>query len=176
MEVNCLKLKTIKVIHMCRSLLTISIFLVGDVFIKGGRTQESARTGGRVMVVGGEDDDDETLNTTEVLNISTMSFTLGPEMQSKRVGCAILPLDSQRFLVVGGNDGNGALATTEVFDLDEMQFQPGPNMQSKRSALAATQIDPERVFVGGGHGAENRLKTAGILAVAEIEETTRRRR
>lgn len=79
------------------------------------------------MVVGGHDGN-EYLNTTEVLNLSTMSFTPGPSMQSKRGGCAIVPLDSQRFLVIGGRVGSETLATTEVLDLDEMRFHPGPTM------------------------------------------------
>ena len=54
------------------------------------------------------------LDTTEVLDIATMTFTAGPVMGSARFVCAAVPLDSKHILVVGGADHDQHLATTEV--------------------------------------------------------------
>ena len=83
----------------------------------------------RILVAGGEmsserdddddDDDDgddyERLKTTEVFDINTMTFSIGPEMSIERVGCAAVSLDSKHVLIIGGQDANGdRSATTEV--------------------------------------------------------------
>ena len=69
----------------------------------------------RCLVVGGEDGENNFLDSTEVLDIATMTFTAGPVMGSARNACAAVPLDSKHILVVGGKDKEGQrLASTEV--------------------------------------------------------------
>ena len=68
----------------------------------------------RCLVVGGSKVAVQ-LDSTEVLDIATMTFVAGPVMGSVRWACAAVPLDSTHVLVVGGEDSEGAhLATTEV--------------------------------------------------------------
>ena len=69
----------------------------------------------RCLVVGGKDGENNVLDTTEVLDMATMTFTAGPVMGSARYGCAVVPLDSTHILVVGGGCSDSEpLAKTEV--------------------------------------------------------------
>ena len=65
----------------------------------------------RCLVVGGNDG----VDTTELLDVATMTFAAGPVMGFARNGCAAVPLDSMHILVVGGDDSEGKdISTTEV--------------------------------------------------------------
>ena len=101
-------------------------FTPGPTLLSARRAISAVRLdAGRCLVVGGCDGEvgveDKNLDTTEVLDIATLTFTAGPVMGSVRNGCAAVPLDSMHILVVGGNaededdeDGEKGLATTEV--------------------------------------------------------------
>ena len=57
-----------------------------------------------------------------MLDVETMEFTAGPEMQTRRFGCVATPLDdAERVLVIGGVNGTGTarnhLATTEILSV-----------------------------------------------------------
>merc|ERR1740139_989584 len=115
--------------------------------------------GNRVLVVGGfreafddespgRDDEDRegelvATATTEVLDLTTMSFRLGPEMISSRAYCAVAWLGPRHILVLGGVpdsdlDGLGRLDKTEVLDLETMEFTAGPRMYGKRCCAAVS--------------------------------------
>jgi hypothetical protein len=105
------------------------------------------RAGGCVIVFGGC----SALETTEVLDTQTMTFTAGPDMLTPRSGCAAVQIDADRVLVVGGVDADDEyLNMTEIFHLSTGTFTPGPDMQSARGHCAAVALDARRILVVGG--------------------------
>jgi hypothetical protein len=75
----------------------------------------------RVLVVGGGAGLLETgiLETTEILDFLSNSFSAGPTMLSRRSFSAVVVLDARRVIVAGGVDENGNVQrTTEILDLD----------------------------------------------------------
>ena len=49
-----------------------------------------------------------------MLDLETMEFEAGPTMEKARGGCAAIPLDADRVLVIGGCDNGTHLNTTEI--------------------------------------------------------------
>ena len=112
------------------SMETTEVLDLGTMVFTQGPNLLSLRTGcavvrldaHRCLVVGGRDGRDgrdyggDNLDTTEVLDVATMTFAAGPVMGSARFKCAAVPLDSTHIIVVGGGgvDKGTALSTTEV--------------------------------------------------------------
>ncbi|KAJ1459202.1 hypothetical protein M885DRAFT_613725 [Pelagophyceae sp. CCMP2097] len=112
--------------------------------------------GNRLLVVGGRDGDGEDLNTTEIFQLASLTFTPGPNMQ---------------ILVVGGYDGESKLSTTEIFSLDTMAFMPGPTMAAPREGCAAVTLDEHRIMVTGGSSGSGSLITTEVLDVRTMAFT-----
>ena len=138
----------------------------------------------RVLVVGGCDNGEVSFNTTEVLDLDTMTFSRGPTMRAARNGCAAVPLggDSRgRCLVLGGTDEGGfETKTTEVLDLETMEFTDGPAMLDEREGCAAVadrDAGGDRVFVlGGASIAGMEVLEAAAAAAGETTRATRQLR
>jgi len=92
---------------------------------------------GTLLVLGGSDGSNS-LDSTEVLDVSKLTFSPGPGMNAWRSGCSATPLSSDQLLVVGGFDGSNHLDSTELLDLKEMSFSDGPRLSTWRSGCAAT--------------------------------------
>merc|ERR1712167_47810 len=105
----------------------------------------------RILVIGGFNDG-EALATTEVLDLETMTFALGPNLNTARSGCAAVKLiennaQPPRVLVVGGSsDDVYALKSTEILDLETMAFAVGPEMISERNCCSAVPVDSQRII------------------------------
>eukprot|EP00403_Amphidinium_massartii_P005607 CAMPEP_0178377320 /NCGR_PEP_ID=MMETSP0689_2-20121128/3858_1 /TAXON_ID=160604 /ORGANISM="Amphidinium massartii, Strain CS-259" /LENGTH=196 /DNA_ID=CAMNT_0019997371 /DNA_START=79 /DNA_END=665 /DNA_ORIENTATION=+ len=69
------------------------------------------------------------LDTTEMLDLQTMTFTPGPSMTAARTSLAAGNLDARRLLLVGGSSGTAEISSTEILDLATMKFSPGPPMK-----------------------------------------------
>jgi len=91
---------------------------------------------GLLLVLGGSDGS-SSLDSTEVLDVSKMSFQPGPNMGTWRSGCAAATLSSEQLLVVGGFDGSNHLDSTEVLDVKHMSFTLGPRLSTWRSGCAS---------------------------------------
>ncbi|CAL1159041.1 unnamed protein product [Cladocopium goreaui] len=98
---------------------------------------QSAGGKGTLLVLGGSDGSNS-LDSTEVLDVSKLSFSPGPGMSAWRSGCTAAPLSAEQLLVVGGFDGSNHLDSTELLDLKDMSFSAGPRLSTWRSGCAAT--------------------------------------
>jgi hypothetical protein len=112
----------------------------------------------RAIVIGGSSEvayEGTGVNTTEILDLSTMLVTPGPSMQRRRFLCSAVALGDGRVIVVGGSSKEyGILKTTEILDTKTMTFAPGPDMLSHRRESSVTVFEKHGrfVLVSGGNG------------------------
>jgi len=121
----------------------------------------------QLIVVGGTDGT-KALQTTEILNLGTMGFEMGPRLGTKREGCAAVKLDDERMLVVGGFDGSSSLNSTEILNLATGSFSPGPKMGCARWGCAAVKINQQQVMIVGGRVGNGSLQTTEIIDIPTL--------
>jgi hypothetical protein len=112
---------------------------------------------GRVLVAGGADQSidtgDNVLQSAEIYDPRTGTFSPTGSMTVPRVGAAAAPLPDGRVLVVGGDDKiqlAGALKSAEIFDPATGSFTPTGDMTITRNQPAAAPLPDGRVLVAGG--------------------------
>ena len=113
---------------------------------------------GKVIVFGGfvlgglgEEEDVNSLQSTEIYNPTTDSFSYGPKMRVKRFGHASTTLLDGRILITGGGDENRRSSTsTEIYDPSTDTFVDGPKMLIPRKFHSSSLLDDGRVLVSGG--------------------------
>ena len=76
--------------------------------------------GPRVLVMGGHDGSSSPLNTAELYDPQSQTWSAVPPMGSKRSGLAAVVLPGPRVLVMGGQDGHSDLNTAELYELVEL--------------------------------------------------------
>lgn len=126
-----------------------------------------SRASTRIAVIGGWGSPE----TVELLNVSTMTFSRGPDMPNRRSASAAAMLDADRLIVIGGYDGSSRHCTTEVMDFNTMSFSSGPIMNVRRSAACAEMIDHRRLLVVGGDDGTNKLDTTEVLDIVTMQFT-----
>mmetsp|Transcript_71385 Transcript_71385/g.204799 ORF Transcript_71385/g.204799 Transcript_71385/m.204799 type:complete len:477 (-) Transcript_71385:135-1565(-) len=82
---------------------------------------------GNLHVIGGHDGYNY-LDTTDVLNLSSMEFTTGPSMRKRRFMCAATAIAEDRVVVLGGTDVSIDHNSTEMLSLPTYSFMPAPWM------------------------------------------------
>ena len=111
---------------------------------------------GRLMALGGANiNTGDVLNSTEVYDFSTKTWSPGPSMLSERQ-CGIFQLvGDKKIYAVGGEDSTQAVATTmEVLDLPTQTWTFAPTASTKhgpwtRESFGAGLIGSKMFFVGG---------------------------
>ena len=78
-----------------------------------------------MLVIGGRSDNNDSLRTTEYLDLKENTFSAGPQMRVGRYLAAAVQIDEERILVAGGLIEE-AMRTTEVLNLPAGVFSPGP--------------------------------------------------
>ncbi len=104
---------------------------------------------GSVLVVGGESANG-VVNSSEIFDPATRTFTLGAGAGVARTEHAALRLNDGRVLITGGRNQDGRLASTEVYDPSSGSFGEGPSMAHARAGHTATLLADGRVLVAGG--------------------------
>jgi Galactose oxidase, central domain/Kelch motif len=133
---------------------------------------------GLVLIAGGQASDNTALNSAEVFNPATNTFTLttapalgGSNMNDGRYGHAATintNTGATTILVTGGFDATGVAKSTEIFSGTTNQFSLGPDMTDARQGHTATYLFGNTyVLVAGGKDAsDNVLKSAEIVGGA----------
>ena len=101
-----------------------------------------------VLIIGGYNS--KYLNSTEIYNISTRTFTQGPNLKCKRYYATATSLPDGKVLVCGGHDGSSYLKSTEVYDPKTNSFSDGPDMLQKRCGHAASSLLNGNILISGG--------------------------
>jgi hypothetical protein len=112
---------------------------------------------GRVLVAGGVDPTKLTpsavVNTAEIYDPVTGTFSPTGSMTVPRADAAAAPLPDGRVLVAGGRDGihpDQALQSAEIFDPATGSFAPTGDMTVVRNGPVAAPLPDGRVLVAGG--------------------------
>jgi hypothetical protein len=108
-----------------------------------------------VLVVGGFDttSGDIYLDSMEIYNPSTNSFSPGPTMPAKLYGPAVASLPDGRVLIAGGYDGdlNEDVKTSRVFNPSNGTFSPVGDMIFARELAGAAPLPDGRILIVGGY-------------------------
>jgi len=117
---------------------------------------------GKVLIAGGQASNGTSLNTAEVFNPVTNTFTLttapalgGSNMMDGRYSHAAAPLHSTGgdILLSGGFDSTGVAKSTETFSGTTNQFTLGADMLDSRQGHTATSLARFQVLIAGGQDA-----------------------
>lgn len=71
-------------------------------------------SGGRVLVLGGEDELGNALSCSEIFDANDNTWSAGPDMGGPRFCAAAISLPHNKALVIGGHDGANSLASTLI--------------------------------------------------------------
>jgi len=104
---------------------------------------------GRVLVIGGLDGDGTILNSAEIYDPRTNTWTLTGSMNDARFEdfVAVL-LPGRKVLVAGGS--NGSLRSAEIFDEKTGTWSRTNDMNIGRGEFANVELQDGRVLVMGG--------------------------
>ncbi len=125
-----------------------------------------------MLIAGGQASNGTPLNTAEVFNPATNTFTLttapafgGSNMNDGRYSHAAAPLHSTGgdILVSGGFDSMGVAKSTETYSGITHQFTPGADMLDSRQGHTATSLARFKVLIAGGQDA-----SGTVLNSAEV--------
>src|SRR5208282_4761302 len=106
-----------------------------------------------VLVAGGSDlADEETLDSAEIYNPATGTFTLlSNTLNTARVGHTATLLNNGQVLIVGGYDpDSGLIADAELYDPPTQTFIDLGDANAPRYAHTATMLQSGQVLIAGG--------------------------
>jgi hypothetical protein len=138
---------------------------------------------GRVLVAGGNTQGGGTINTAEVYDPASGSWSIAGAMSAARSGAAAVPLPDGRILIAGGESNGHASATLEIFDPATNSFQAVNGLlSSPRMQHATVALEDGRVLIVGGTNGKIALDTidvydpaAGSVAVYKNKLSSPRR-
>ena len=120
---------------------------------------------GKVLVAGGMARNGVWLDSAELYDPATGTFTATAKMHNPRAGATATVLPDGRVLVAGGNGGQGkSLASAEIYDPGTGSFSITGSMASPRGHAVAVLLRTGRVLIAGGSatGDDDQLTTAEI--------------
>ena len=125
---------------------------------------------GRVLIIGGLTDetvdgpDIDSLNSTEIYDLESDSWSLGAVMAQGRGLHTATTLPDGKILVTGGvNTARQPLNSAELYDPTTDSWSPAASMSQARDGHTGTLLSDGRVFVVGGNG------TSGGLSLTSAE-------
>jgi hypothetical protein len=106
--------------------------------------------GGRVLIVGGGDANANLVETAELFDPVTQSFSTTGNLNQARTGATATLLPSGNVLIAGGQDGGGTLlSSAELYDPSTGTFTLTGNMHMARAQHTATLLSNGKVLLVG---------------------------
>ena len=100
----------------------------------------TVRWGDNIVVIGGIDKHDKTLDTVIIYNIKTEQYHMLPAMRCKRYGCSAVVIGNN-IVVLGGEDERGRdLKSVEIFNFESYTWQELPEMSEGRCYHTAVVV------------------------------------
>ena len=114
---------------------------------------------GRVLIVGGvtgnENGNIKRLNSAEVYNPTSNTWTKATSMSETRTGHIAIKLGDGRVLIAGGT----GLNSTEIYDPTSDTWSSGPNMTEERAYFTVVELPNGDILVNGGQRADTLSNT-----------------
>ncbi|MSR74833.1 MAG: hypothetical protein EXS14_05105 [Planctomycetes bacterium] len=131
-----------------RAAHTATLLNDGRVLLTGGNTEFSILSAGNFIAVFST-----AINTTEIYNPVTNTFTPGPIMISKRLGHEAVKLSNGNVLVVGGINGGINLGVTALptFTNTTQIFNPITNTFTSSGNIASSRLKPYLQLLPSGN-------------------------
>ena len=116
------------------------------------------------MLIAGGSDNSGIVNSTDIYNPVTNSFTAGPPLNDVREAGTATLLPNGKVLIAGGDDNSGYPVATELYDPVANSFAVGPSMNTGRELTANPALLPNgKVLIAGGW-----VFGSGVLASTEL--------
>ena len=109
---------------------------------------------GQVLLTGGVDEQQNTLQTAELYNPATKTSTATGMMNSPRAHHTSTLLSNGTVLIAGGDTQGQELRSAEIYDPSTGKFSRTPQMQARHAAHTATTLENGDVLIVGGLVAE----------------------
>lgn len=133
------------------------------------RTEVSAALyQGKVYVVGGFDEAGQPVNTVEIFDPQTDSWSQGPALPNAVHHTSAVVLGGQLY-VIGGLTGTDFKPTNKVYVYDGTSWTEGPALPQPLGAQGAAILSADRLYVAGGTQA-NGTSTGAVYSLG-VDET-----
>jgi hypothetical protein len=137
--------------------------------MKGARLFHTATllADGRVLLAGGQGSNGSALDTAEVYEPKTDTFSpTSSKMKKNRSQFTTTLLPDGRVLLVGGFDGSSSLDTAEVFDPNTMSFLTLAGFSCEGCRL--NELPDSRVFLSGGSSPSSSIVSSNAAPVPAL--------
>jgi hypothetical protein len=143
----------------------VSFSPAGNMAVKRDGPGAALLPDGRVLVAGGYNQNPGSvyLDSTEIYNPSTNSFSPGPTMSIKRYGPVAAPLPDGRVLIAGGYDGNEETANAVTFNPSTGTFSPVGNLLQPLELASSAPLPDGRILIVGGYSDTDSVNTTEIF-------------
>lgn len=105
---------------------------------------------GKVLLAGGMVREGHYLDTAELYDPRTESFSPTGKMKTKRVNPVAILLNDGKVLLTGGINDAGSIAGAEIYDPETGRFSPTGNMIKAREAPVVVKLRDGQILVAGG--------------------------
>jgi len=114
--------------------------------------------GGFDVVTSGIDTIEHAVNSTEIYNPATNTWSPGPNLRTPRVGQFVIPRPNGTFVLCGGVSYDNLIllkvpavrSTTDIYNPATNTITAGPSMSTGRALIDAVPIGNDRWLVAGG--------------------------
>jgi hypothetical protein len=121
---------------------------------------------GRVLLAGGYGEAGAIINTAELFDPTTRTFTPAGSLVAARADHIAVLLENGKVLFAGGlGPGWTFLSSAELYDPATGRFSPTGSMTAARESHVAVRLRDDRVLIVGGHNGQRRNLT--LLTSAE---------
>jgi hypothetical protein len=105
---------------------------------------------GKILISGGYNATDRELNSSEIFDPTTITYSLSGVLNSKRYNHSATLLSDGRILIIGGLNGSTILSNSEIFNPNTNSFVSSGSTSVGRIYHTATLLQNGKVLIAGG--------------------------
>lgn len=132
---------------------------------------------GKLFAIGGADvnvRDNDVLNSTEIFDFATNSWTAGPSMLQERQLGGVAVVGGKVYYVGGENSTQDVSDTIEIFDIATNKWSLGPKLKWTRESFGVGVIGKKMYFIGGQVDDGNAITLKNMLILDTETHTVSR--